>query len=68
YTDFEGWKSDHNVLFLCTDFTTGAEHDREIAEGRFFPLNALPADLIAGHRRRLEEYQAGLSHPQFGKW
>jgi len=68
YTNFTEWKSDHNILFLSTDFTINGEHDLEIAEIRFFPLNALPADLMPGHRRRLEEYQAGVSLPQFGKW
>ena len=68
YTNFKEWKSDHNILFLSTDFTNSGEHDLEIAEIRFFPLSALPVDLISGHRRRLEEYRAGTSHPQFGKW
>ena len=68
YTNFEEWKSDHNILFLSTNFTISGEHDLEIAEIRFFPLSALPANLISGHRRRLEEYQAGMGHPQFGKW
>jgi len=68
YTNFKEWKSDHNILFLSTDFTISGEHDLEIAEIRFFSLDALPADLLSGHRHRLEEYRAGMSHPQFGKW
>jgi 8-oxo-dGTP pyrophosphatase MutT (NUDIX family) len=68
YTNFKEWKSDHGILFLSTDFTTTSEHDNEIAEIRFFPLDDLPADLMPGHRRRLEEYRAGISHPQFGQW
>jgi 8-oxo-dGTP pyrophosphatase MutT (NUDIX family) len=68
YTSFKGWKSDHNILFLSTDFTISGEHDNEIAEVRFFPLEALPAGLMAGHRRRLEEYQDGKQIASFGKW
>ncbi len=68
YTNFEEWKSDHNVVFLCTDFTLGGEPDHEIAELRFFPLGALPEGLMPGHRRRLDEYLAGTASPQFGEW
>ncbi len=38
YTHFEEWMSDHNILFLCTDFTLCGQPDHEIAEVRFFPL------------------------------
>jgi ADP-ribose pyrophosphatase YjhB (NUDIX family) len=68
YTNLNEWKSDHNILFLSTDFTTSGKHDHEIAETSFFSLDALPANLWPGHRRRLEQYRAGISHPQFGKW
>src|SRR5512138_1926889 len=49
YTNFKEWKSDHNILFLTTDFTLGGKSDHEIAEMRFFPLNSLPPDMSAGH-------------------
>jgi len=68
YTNFGGFKSDHNVLFLCTDFTLGEKQDMEIAEAHFFPLDALPEDIWPGHRLRLEEYHAGVEIPQFGEW
>lgn len=68
YTHFGEWKSDHNILFLCTDFTLSGQPDHEIAEARFFPLDALPQDTRPGHRRRLEEYRAGLVSPRFGEW
>jgi 8-oxo-dGTP pyrophosphatase MutT (NUDIX family) len=68
YTNFTEWKSDHNVLFLSTDFTISGKHDFEIAEVRFFPLEALPADLWPGHRRRLEEYRDGRQNDPFGEW
>jgi 8-oxo-dGTP pyrophosphatase MutT (NUDIX family) len=68
YTSFREWKSDHNIVFLCSDFTLGGKPDHEIAEMRFFPLRSLPADMFPGHRRRLDEYVAGTASPQFGEW
>ena len=57
YTNFKEWRSDHNILFLSTDFTISGKHDLEIAEMRFFSLEAMPDDLLPGHRRRLKEYR-----------
>jgi len=68
YTHFGEHKSDHNTLFLCTNFTVGKKQDSEIAETRFFPLDALPDGLLEGHRKRLEEYHTGADIPQFGEW
>jgi len=68
YTNFKEMKTDHNIVFACTDFTMSGKHDSEIAEIRFFELDQLPEGLWPGHRRRLEEYQAGMAHPQFGEW
>ena len=68
YSNFKEWKSDHNILFLSTDFTVGRKQDREIAEMRWFPLNALPPGLWPGHRKRLEEYLARRNPPQYGEW
>jgi ADP-ribose pyrophosphatase YjhB (NUDIX family) len=74
YSNFKEWKSDHNVLFFCDDFTLNGGHDHEIAEMRFFPLGSLPEGLWPGHRQRLFEYrraqemkQAALL-PRFGEW
>jgi len=68
YSYFGEHKSDHNVLFLCTDFTLNGKQDKEIAEARFFPLDALPDGLSDGHRQRLEEYHARAEIPQYGEW
>jgi 8-oxo-dGTP pyrophosphatase MutT (NUDIX family) len=68
YSNFTEWKSDHNILFLCTDFEFKGKPDAEIAELHAFPLNDLPADLWPGHRRRLEEYRSEIHIPQFGMW
>jgi 8-oxo-dGTP pyrophosphatase MutT (NUDIX family) len=68
YSNFTEWKSDHNILFLCTDFEFMGKPDAEIAELRAFDLNELPADLWPGHLRRLEDYRSGVHSPQFGMW
>ncbi|HEX8990041.1 MAG TPA: NUDIX domain-containing protein, partial [Anaerolineales bacterium] len=68
YTNLKEWKSDHNILFLSTDFTLGGEPDLEVAELRFFPLDALPEDLWPGHRQRIREYLEQKAPPQFGEW
>lgn len=68
YSKFEKIRSDHNVLFLCTEFDYSAKHDGEIAEVRMFDLKALPGDLHTGHRRRIEDWRQGLSVPNFGVW
>jgi len=68
YTDFSEWKTDHNIVFIADDFKMEGEHDREVAEIRFFSLEALPAGLRPGHRRRLEEYLTAQKSPAFGEW
>lgn len=68
YTNFKEMKTDHNIVFYSDEFTFSGGHDREIAEIKFFALSELPENLWPGHRRRLEEYQAGRQHPQFGEW
>ena len=62
------WKTDHNALFRCVDFKIVGESDSEIAKARFFPLNDLPADTIAGHRLRIEEFRDSKPSPKFGAW
>ena len=68
YSNFTDWKSDHNIVFICTNFEVKSEPDSEIAELRAFALNELPDNLWPGHLRRLQEYKAGIQNPQFGKW
>lgn len=68
YTSFLEGKSDHISTFCCTDFTVGESPDRwEIADCRFFPLDALPPDLSPACARRLADYQAGAG-PYVGAW
>lgn len=68
YSSFYEGKSDHIALFVCENFAIGRATDRwEIADCQHFPLDALPADLSPGYRRRLEEYRAGMG-PYVEKW
>lgn len=62
------WQTDHNVLFRCADFAVVGKPDAEIAEARFFPLDDLPGEVIAGHRQRIEEFRVGKPSPKFGEW
>ena len=68
FFNYKEWKSDHIALFVSEDFTMTDKKDSEIAEKKFFPLDDLPAALGDGHRRRLQEYQAGVRHVQHGVW
>lgn len=68
FFNYTEWKSNHIALFLSEDFTITDKKDSEIAEKRFFPLDDLPESLGKGHRRRLQEYQAGMRQVQPGVW
>ena len=50
-------KRDHVAVFVVRDFAQDGpkQADREIAEGRFFPLDALPESTTRGTRARLRE-------------
>jgi ADP-ribose pyrophosphatase YjhB (NUDIX family) len=68
FFNYSEWKSDHIALFLSEEFTMTDKKDSEIAEKRFFPLEDLPESLGSGHRRRLQEYQAGVKQVRYGVW
>jgi len=68
YSNFAEWKSDHNIVFFADEIKLSGKNDREVAEIRWFSLDALPEGLWPGHRRRLEEYRTGTKSPQFGEW
>jgi 8-oxo-dGTP pyrophosphatase MutT (NUDIX family) len=68
YTSFRDWKTDHNLVFVCEDYTIKGKPDGEIAEVRYFALNELPEGLWPGHIRRVQEYLSGKTTPQFGEW
>lgn len=58
-------RRDHVAVFVVRDFALDGvkQPDREIAEARFFPLDALPDAITAGTRRRLKEITSGRAPP-----
>jgi hypothetical protein len=68
YTNFLEYKSDHVVVFRCSDFTLTGATDREIERLAFFPLDHLPDDIAAGHKRRIREFAGGSNVPTAGMW
>jgi len=68
FTQFIEHKNDHIVVFLCTDFELPGGKDFEIERVESFPLEALPADIRPGSRRRIEEYLQGGLQPGTGAW
>jgi ADP-ribose pyrophosphatase YjhB (NUDIX family) len=58
-------KRDHVVFYRCDGVRQTAPRapDREIVEARFFPLDALPQDITAATRRRLDELSGRAPFP-----
>ncbi len=61
-------RRDHVALYVVRDFRVESikQPDREIAEARFFPLDALPDGVTPATRRRLAEIVEGL--PPAADW
>lgn len=59
-------RRDHVAVYLVTRFRQNGPNvpDREIAEARFFPLEALPQGVTAATRRRLAEVFEGAAVSQ----
>jgi 8-oxo-dGTP diphosphatase len=54
------YKSEHIAIFVARPLSeVRVRRNLEIAEARFFPLTALPAQLFPSVRARLAEYRAG---------
>ena len=68
FSSFIQWKTDHTTVFLCKNFKFTGKSDGEIAEMRRFPLNALPENTFASHRKLLEEYRENGTTDRFGEW
>ncbi len=57
FSSFIQWKTDHTAVFLCKDFKITGVSDGEIAEVCLFPLNSIPDNTFASHRKLLEAYR-----------
>lgn len=60
-------KIDHVAIFTASEFELAEVVAAEIAEARWFPLNALPRGVSAGTARRIAEHLAG-GGPFSGRW
>src|SRR4051812_45964047 len=67
YFNRQSSRRDHVLLYVATNFEVLAEKrpDREIAEGRFFPLDGLPEGTTPATRRRLAELFDGAEMPKY---
>jgi ADP-ribose pyrophosphatase YjhB (NUDIX family) len=65
YHNAHASKRDHVALYICRSFRQTAPFlaNREIAEARFFKLDALPEDTTPSTRRRLAEILNGVEVP-----
>ena len=60
YDNFEGGMSNYIAVFYCAPLEElRPRRSFEIAEARYFPLDALPEGLDPASRRRIAEYCAG---------
>ena len=68
YFSLHAGRSDHIALYLIRQFSpiAKAPQDPEIAECRFFALDALPTDTSAATMRRIAEYFK--QQPQTEQW
>ena len=68
FANFEAAPSDHIALYVVQDWEQRhiPSPSFEIQEQRFFPLTALPAELVRGAKRRLAEIFEG--HPIGQHW
>ena len=68
FTNFSEFKNDHIVLFKSKDFTIFPKADIEIEHAEFFKMNDLPADMMPGSQRRIEDYLHERPIPWDGIW
>jgi 8-oxo-dGTP pyrophosphatase MutT (NUDIX family) len=59
YSNFYESKSDHIVVFVCTDCALSGVTDQEIERLGFFGPQDLPEGTSPGTRRRVREYIGG---------
>jgi 8-oxo-dGTP pyrophosphatase MutT (NUDIX family) len=68
YSNFGEGKSDHVAVFVARDFELREfVPNNEIADRRWFPLDALPENISRATRQRLVELAEGGA-PRAGEW
>ena len=68
YSNFSEGKSDHIILFVCSDFSVSGKTDYEIKEWKFFGLDELPEDISPATKRRIHEYLNNDGKPSVSAW
>ena len=68
FSNFREGKSDHVVVFSCTDCIVPGRENLKIGAWRFFAPDHLPEHTFLGHRRRIEEYFQADSGLRTGEW
>ncbi|MCX7670327.1 MAG: NUDIX domain-containing protein [Anaerolineae bacterium] len=68
FSNFDEGKADHITVFYCSEFSLQPAPNAEIERFAFFRLDALPPDISAGTRRRIESVLSGATGPTFGPW
>lgn len=68
FSNLKAYKSDHIVVFTCTDFTLSGKKDIEIEAYDFFPMDQLPAESTSGARNRVSEFMQGEPRPLVKEW
>jgi ADP-ribose pyrophosphatase YjhB (NUDIX family) len=61
-------RTDHVAYFVATGFDLSPQPTWEIAEWRFFPVDALPPGAMPDVRARLAELEDGGMGPRSGTW
>jgi len=68
FSSFAEGKADHITVFRCAEFALAPAENTEIERFAFFKLTALPPDVSAGTRRRVELILSGAHEPGYGPW
>ena len=68
YTNICAQKTDHVIVFSCTNFTITGKKDWEIEGYDFFGFENLPDGVSPGTGRRMQEYVSGCNPPVVGLW
>jgi ADP-ribose pyrophosphatase YjhB (NUDIX family) len=62
YINVHEGMTNHVAVFVCRALTPPTDAlNLEIAEARYWPIDALPSTVSSGLRRRLDEYANGMS-------
>ena len=67
YTNLMEGRTDHITVFVSKEFSLNGQFDHEIESVPFFPWQALPEEISAGSKNRIEDFVIGRSK-RYGSW